>query len=151
MKRVNPRFEWRDIFLQVIEAYQQVKSTTGSIGSLNYEKALDGSSGGACSKYVKPSMSDFIGDVELAARAALSTNEELRFFYDHYVPVDAGRPSILTNAAAQREQASHYGETAVAEVPNNALNLAVMEKVGRVLQAKGIFPLGSYFRARDVR
>ena len=129
---------WRSVFCDVIEEYQHIKSITGTLSAINYEVALDGSSGGSrCSKVVRPSLSDFVCDVETAARRALSNNKQhLKFFLQYYVAGEPTRFSLETNAEAQKAQSQRFAEMVIPSVEQGDMNNEVMAKVGRIFLAR---------------
>jgi hypothetical protein len=82
------------------------------------------------SKLIKVLPSDFICDVELAARAALN-REEHRFFKLVYLDKD---PDLTTDAPLFAE-----------------MKRQVQEKVGKMLQTRGIHPIHKYMTTKDLR
>lgn len=128
--KIDQHQRWRSIFAAVIEEYQDLKSRVGHTVSFDYEQIgmAAGGGGGRCTKIVAPNVSDFICDVELAARRVLNPSE-FGFFQHFYIGL--ADPNTIPH--------------------KSALNMAVMEKVGRILQARHIYPARQYFRPRDVR
>jgi hypothetical protein len=120
--QANTYVDWQQVFKEVMEHYVDAKSSTGSMKSLNYENALEGSVSGANTKVVKPSLSDFVCDVELAVRRVLSYNELVALF-EHVYDGTPETPEI------ERLQ----------------------QKVGRIFDERNIHPVGVYFKAKDVR
>jgi len=95
------------------------KGTVQAVGKSNFNNKL-----------IKVLPSDFICDVELAARAALS-KEEYRFFKLVYLDKDQ---DLTTDAPL-------FADT----------KRAVQEKVGRMLQTRGIYPIHRYLQTKDLR
>ena len=86
--RTNSRHEWINAFIAVMEQYREPRQTQGSVGALDYERAGNSTGGARCSKIVRPSVLDFLCDVELAAHRALSNDQEattlFNVFYRNY-------------------------------------------------------------------
>lgn len=77
---------WRLNFDAIITIFQERKVANGTIHCMDYEKAIDGSGSANNPNHLTPSMSDFIADVELAARRVLKDNERLlEMFFRVYV------------------------------------------------------------------
>jgi hypothetical protein len=120
-----------EAFNAVIPVWQETMAASGGLDAMNYGKREGGfASNTACSAVVRPSKSDFVCDIEIAARRSLEV-AELRWFKKFYK--DA------------------YGQ--IDEVPEHMaeLDLAMREKLGARLLRVKIAPLGRYFQARDVR
>jgi len=120
-------------FETVISNYQESASASGSIQAVNYEQNEGGKAtyiGRSC--VVTPSRSDFIADVELNVRRALSPLEHRHFkdWYQSLAVVVSDRPAMCANTAF--------------------LDNRVREKLGaRFIQVK-MFPLTIYRASVDV-
>lgn len=128
------RASWRQAFDAVIERYTHVKSTHGTNGTQKVidPRRLEQPSGTLRShKLVQPSLSDFLCDVELAAKWALSEVQMLIF-----------RQCFM--------EFTHDPERVKEEYMT-----PIKENLGRVLKARKIYPLGNnefgYFKIKDVR
>lgn len=131
-KKLSKQEMWRMAFREVIDQYQEAKAADGGIGALNYEGAIGSSTGknnggGTRMRTVMVSLSDFICDVELAAQRVLNPKEQ-GFWLAYYV-----------------------GLADDSEIPNNETKDSIKLKVGKMLIARGIYPLGQYFRPVDCR
>jgi hypothetical protein len=85
---------WKLEFDDIIEKYQSVKVTNGSIGCMDYEQVMSGIDGGNTMNIVTPNSSDFIADVELAARHALRNDPNLWTKFEHFYIWQAGDPDL---------------------------------------------------------
>lgn len=120
------RASWRQAFDAVIEQYTDIKSTHGTNRAIDPE-TLDESRSQRSPKFVKPSRSDFIADVELAANDSLNEVEFFIFrqcFMEFTHNPDNVKEPYMTS---------------------------IKEKLGRVLGARRIYPVSVYFKGRDVR
>jgi len=82
--QTNSRHEWINAFIAVMEQYREPRQTQGSVGALDYERAGNSTGGARCSKIVRPSVLDFLCDVELAAHRALSNDQEAKVLFDFF-------------------------------------------------------------------
>jgi hypothetical protein len=103
-----------------------VKPGSGRVGALDYERATKGVSSGSNPRMVRPSISDFICDVELKLRKALPIRSEYKFIEEHYLNCQD-------------------------DAPRGTVNDSVTEKAGRMFVAVGIYPVHDYFNSRDCR
>jgi hypothetical protein len=75
---------WKSAFQTVIEQYQEIRAANEGAGALNYEKLSNAGGFATCTynpRVVKPTLSDFVCDVEIAARTTLD-KAELKTFRD---------------------------------------------------------------------
>ena len=113
-KAVKAKSALQRVFWSVFNAYRE--SVPGTIKSVNPGK---GGGGNSCATgHVKPNRSDFLADVEKAARAVLCSTQYRRFL------VMAG----------------------MRQVPNNERDVVIMEKCGAEFFRRNIHPLSDYFR-----
>ncbi len=115
---------WQRIFDTVIRKYIEVKMTHGTHKALNYAHT---SSGGGNPYIVRPSLSDFICDVEIKARKALSASEWAMF------------------------SALYVEQTSDPLLCSNELPLGIKTKLGRAFDACHIYPINLYMRGKDLR
>jgi hypothetical protein len=112
-RQLKSQFQWHGTFWSVFGAFRETDH--GTIRALQ----IDRSGKGSTSLFnVKASRSDFIADVETAARSVLSRVEYRRF-----------------------EQMKN-----MREVPVDIPHLSIMEKCGAEFFRRGIYPLSEYFR-----
>jgi hypothetical protein len=119
----------KQIFESSMDHYMEVKKTHGSIQTLDYRHAAEKVDGNRSSRLVTPDPSDFLCDVELAAKRALSQRPDLysqfrAVYIDQIISVD--------------------------EIDRDDLAI-ITEQVARVLVEKRIYPLPAYFRPKDLR
>lgn len=90
-----------------------------------------GSLGGTSSGSVSPSLSDFICDVELAAKAVLESEEYAHFVLFH---LEQSLPaSLITDS-------DHY----------RRMDRNVIRKAGREFERRRIYPLSIYNKAQEI-
>lgn len=125
MSTWDKRLYWRSVFDKVIPQYLEVKSWLGSHQAINYEKALDGSKGsGVAVGVVRVTPIDFVADVELAAKAALS-DPEFALFRAEFIDGEGSIPPQIKDI--------------------------IREKVGRMLRTRRIYPVRHYMKSVDTR
>lgn len=129
-KVITHRDSWRSAFDVVIPTFMEIKQSHGHLGAIDYSKALEATGGGASKGIVRVSISDFLCEVEIAARRAL-TAEEYDFFKTVYV-----------NAAETVPMHPELYKT---------IDNTVREKVGKMLISREIYPLADYMKSKDVR
>ena len=115
----NPATQWRYVFTRVIEIYSEAKQKSGRCSQFHYENSQQRPRN---SPFIRPSMVDFIADVEIAARCVL-TPVELVLFANRFAHlIDRPIPERITK---------HIEET-----------------LGQEFISRGIFPLNQYFSPR---
>lgn len=137
--RDNARF-YRSVFRRVLSVYDEVKSIQGTMSCAGFYAKLGSGAGsmGHSSRVVRVSDSDFICDVELAARRALAGDEnELFYFQSVYIDKDE---------RFDRDVRGTLSEERMKQLVHN-----VQAKVGKILSDRGIYPLQNYKKARDLR
>ena len=121
------RASWRQAFDSVIDIYVSVKSTHGSNRNIDYQK-LEQTKGNSSHKIVRPSPSDFICDVELAAAKTLNEVELIIFrqcFMEFTHDPDTVKEKYMTS---------------------------IKEKLGLIFMEKlKIYPTSSYFKGKYIR
>lgn len=135
-KQIKEKVEPKEAFQAiVVEMYLEQKRSHGSVGCMDYERALTATGGGGANpRIVRPTISDFICDVEIAARRAL-TQSEYAVFQRLYVFQDWATGEL-------EAEEKHYGLKVVH---------AIRTKVGELLISRSIYPASRYFRAKDTR
>jgi len=130
-RRRNNKKYWRYVFRKVISRYEEVKETRGTVSAPNIYDAVGNYSPGSLTfnpRVVRVNSSDFIADVELAAKRALENSPaELALFRAVYINGQQPSPS--------EEQSPFFQE----------LKHSAQEKIGRYLRMAKIFPLSRYF------
>lgn len=107
----------------------EIKKSHGTTPSMDYAAAGERVDGNSTTKLVRPNLSDFLSDVELAAKRALKTRPDLfaqfqAVYIDQVISVDAlDRESLAT----------------------------ITEQVARILVEKRIYPIRGYFAVKDLR
>jgi hypothetical protein len=117
--------DWKRAFDETIEFYQEAKSTLGLIPAIDYANHPAATGGPSAGGYMKPTVVEYVADVELAARRVLSPELHLVFkalFVTSFEPVD-------------------YRSTAVEEI---------RVRVGRELERVGIHPAPRYFKQKHI-
>ena len=129
MNKATDRLFLRQAFKSVMEVYSEVKATCGTTPTLDYSVLANRMliTGTPNPRVVRPSMSDFICDVELKTKSVLSAKE-----YGWFV-------DIFVNKALPEMTCSV-----------NQLH-KIQEKVGGVLVSARIHPIEQYFMAKDMR
>jgi hypothetical protein len=84
---------------------------------------------------VKPCRSDFIADVELTAKAALSEKEHLWFRLLNIDGMGFGQQLKVIRRSPDFKKFEH----------------SIQERLGRAFLSRGIYPVADYFRPHDVR
>lgn len=115
---------WLNVFRRVITLYDDYKAT-GNAPNTGHSDGI-----------ITMSPSDFICDVEVAAGRVL-TGPELSFFNFVYKAKDQ---NFIDNLVQQIGQTRY-----------NSVKKRVQLKVGRILEARGVFPTAEYFRPVDCR
>jgi hypothetical protein len=119
----------KQAFQAVIEQYMEIKSVNGTSSCSGFYRGLtkEGGRTGLNPRVVQAGPSEFIADVELAARRALSTDISLHIlFFEEFV---LGQATGMSTEDRER----------------------IEQAVGRMLIARRIFPVEMYFRACDLR
>lgn len=116
---LSSKRSWQKAFTTVIDLYLETKATNGVSKAIDYTRMGNGSGGTFNPRIVRPTKSDFICDVELIVKRALSL-EELASFRDIYI-------------------LGHKG--ADVEVRDN-----IEQKVGKMLTDREVYPFHKYFR-----
>jgi hypothetical protein len=135
-------------FEEIVCRYQECVAASGGIGCINYGKGAEAgkSTHSGSSQTVKPSDSDFICDVEIAARRCLES-AELSYFNLYYkscaVVVE---PKDVDCLKEHIESFPDKYQEAVASIDNR-----VRLKLGSRLLANGIHPYNEYIQSVDVR
>lgn len=131
-KQLSSREIWRAAFFSVITAYQETKSVVGSTGAIDYAQAVldPGTNLQSVDGHCKPSLSDFLCDVELAAKKALN-EEDYKFFVKYFVNANL---EDFPNNERLRDQAK-----------------TVAENCGRRFIAHKIYPVKSYMQSKVVK
>jgi hypothetical protein len=140
-------------FETVISSYQEAISVSGTMSAVNFE--MNGAGKATHTKnscLVKPSVSDFLADVEISARRSLD-EMELVYFKSSYQSTNV----VIANRMEQKEHghdrflAAHlesYSHDAREHI--KALDARVRENLGARLVEVGIFPLNKYRAPVDV-
>jgi hypothetical protein len=137
MKRKRKQLYWRSVFRRVLAKYEVIHLQYTATPSMNYERALDPTTIGKIPVgVVKPSTCDFVADVELAAKRALSAVEYV-FFQQMYLERNEKYQERLLNKWG-KDKLLRYQET-------------VEEKVGRMFVSRRIYPMYRYFALKDLR
>jgi hypothetical protein len=137
--RRNKKEFWRSVFRKVMSYYDELKSSHGTNSCEGFYKALsrEGTNGGKFNpRVVRATPSDFICDLELAARRVL-TKEEHRFFKLVYLQKDAEIIGLLEDKSPDNKF--------------NKLKHTVQEKMGLAFKARGMYPIAKYLRPKDLR
>jgi hypothetical protein len=135
-------------FESAICRYQESVASSGVLGAIQYHKgAEDGkATNTGSSQTIKPSTSDFIADIEIAARRSLDTGEHAywtMFYKSCQVVVEPKDTGCL------KEHIESFPEKyreAVASLDNR-----MRRKLGSRLIAVGIVPINKYLKSVDVR
>lgn len=110
-----------------MDFFTETKMTHGTNAAIDYERALGGAKGPQnCTNVVRPSISDFISDVEVAARRALS------------------KPLFKRFRAVYVDQLLFEDELTAEEKE------AIEQKVGKTLKHRKIYPMSIYFKGKRV-
>ena len=119
------RRRWRKIFREVIARYNATRSKYTHVSMESFYAGLqrDAPQSSDNPNIVAPSESDFICDVEIAARRGLRESE-YEYFLDVYVNM--------------------------IEMPKRNMNRRVAAKLGRLFLQRGIYPVDSYFAPSEV-
>lgn len=129
--KLNSREIWSKAFFSVISAYQETKTVIGTSGAIDYSKALlNPSTSLQVVGHIKPSLLDFICDVELTARKALN-DEDFKFFQTYFVHTYL---EDFPNNERLREQAQ-----------------SIAHNVGRKLITNKIHPVKGYMQGKMVK
>lgn len=129
MKTKNLKSLWERAFSDVMEEYQEIKATLGSSSCEGFYNGLarEGGRTAMNTRVVRPSVIDFVADVELAARRALHP-AEFTFFRQYYINGENLQP----------ERVELYDKT-------------VQQKVGKMLIHRRVHPTSNYYKAKDLR
>jgi hypothetical protein len=120
MISLNIRQYWRHVFSVVLDEYKELQSVQGTPSAEQFYKALakEGVKGSRNPKEVLPNVLDFMADVVLAAKSALSVQEYAQF-------------------------KRAYLDT---DIPGANLGLrSLQEKVGMAFLSRRIYPSSLYF------
>jgi|SRR5581483_4923106 len=131
MLKGSKRFYWRSVFDEVMATYVEARWTAGSHQAINYERALEGTGGSHAIGVVKPTLVDFLADVEVCAKVALN-GTEFAFFAD-----------IATGRNPTQEELK---DDKFVDLYNR-----VREKMGRLLIQRHVYPFARYMKAKDTR
>lgn len=114
------------VFYAVLEGYQETKSVMGTSGAIDYSQAvLSPSTANQIAGYVQPSLMDYVADVELTAKKALSESD-FAFFKKYFIDMDL---ADLPSSESFRERSK-----------------SVAENAGRRFLASGLYPMKAYLR-----
>lgn len=143
---------YRHAFGAVISKFQEQLASSGTLGAMQYGKGSDAGKAtytGAMA-VIKPSDSDFICDVELAARRVLDKGE-LAVFNVKYkscaVVVDDTEPEG-SDECFEEHIFSYPEEKRVAV---RRLDNRIREKLGKQLIEVGLYPVEEYRKPVDAR
>jgi hypothetical protein len=134
-----PQNTYTAAFNQIIPIWQEFRhQPAAGLKAVQHEREIGGghASHTGSTAVVRPNISDFIADVELNARRALSFRE-LAHFLAFYRDQDG--------------QLDSNGEPEGLPADMKPLDMSVRTKLGRRMIAVGLHPLGLYFRGVDVR
>lgn len=130
---------WRSVFRRVMTKYDDLRSVQGTNSCTGFYKALEAGfsgGGGRCAGIVQVTPSDFIADVELACRRALSEHEFYMFnllYLEKSEEADAKATEFLGESEAM------------------SMKHRLQEKVGVELFISRIYPVEKYMCSKDVR
>jgi hypothetical protein len=136
--RRNKREFYRSVFRKTISFYDElvVSNGTNSCEGLYKSMNKDGSRIKYNPKIIRATTSDFVCDVEVAAKQTLS-KEEHRFFSLVYIKKDQEICDLLKDKS-----------------PNNKFNKlkqSLQEKLGQAFKVRGLYPMAKYFKSKDLR
>jgi hypothetical protein len=132
----NKKRLWRQAFSKVMERYAELRMSDGSIGAFNYSEPESFNGGSFNSKIVGTSISDYICDVEIAARRALQGDPLL---YSHFKSV------YLSGAYLE------IGNRLKAVEALQMIDERVQLRVGKMFVRRRLHRVGAYFTPKDVR
>jgi hypothetical protein len=134
--RKNKREYWRMVFRKVMARYDEFVATNGTMSCSQFYKNIEGGGGGSGFnlRVVRVTPTDYICDVELAARRAL-TPPEHRFFKLVYLTKD----EEITKLADSEDKKI------------NQQKKAVQERVGLAFITAKLYPTARYFKPKDLR
>lgn len=135
-KRQNKARYWRSVFRRIVCRYDDVRSTYAAWPAMDYESAIDGYGQAATYRGIRPTPADFIADVELAAKRALTPLEWV-FFKNIYIDKNEGYKTILLEV---------WGEDKY-----TGFKHSVQEQVGRMLVQRKIHPFEHYMTSSKYR
>lgn len=130
---MKTRDKFTQAFEAIIPAYQEARNRSGSgLQAMAYHQEVGAGSATytRSTSTVRPCFSDFVADVELAARAALSPSE-LRYFRIYYVENEGQIDEVASK--------------------DRAIDAVVRLKVGQKFLGRKIAPLTEYMKGVDVR
>lgn len=141
-------------FRDTISLYQEKVQGSGLIGCMDY--ATSGNQGGKATNtgrscFISASDSDFICDIEVAARRTLAEAEML-YFKKYYV---SGQVVVLTDADVRDEGKDEFLEGHINKFPEPwrpvvaVIDRVIREKVGRVLIQSALHKYHNYGHGRD--
>ena len=135
-------------FERIISEFQEAKDSSGLLSATDYSKNAEAGKATSTknSQQIQPSVSDFICDVEIAARRSL-TETQLAYFKRHYlsanVVVTVGEDESL------RAHLSTYPESQQLEVL--AFDIEMRQALGKRFVDVELFPYETYMQPVDVR
>lgn len=135
----NKKEFWRSVFRKTMAYYDELRASHGTNSCEGFYKGLarEGTNGGKHNpRVVRTSPSDFICDLELAARRVLS-KEEYRFFKLVYLDKDPEIIELLEDKSPDNKF--------------NKLKQSVQEKMGLAFKVRGLYPVAKYHKPRDLR
>lgn len=122
MHEIKQVVSWKESFDEVIDHYQSLKSSVGGVKGLDYSRS---GGGGNSANMIVVSPSDFICDVELAARRALSDKLYHKFVACYVDCVEEP-------------------DTEDREID------AIRTNAGRIFTEKRIYPVAGYFKPKAI-
>jgi excisionase family DNA binding protein len=137
-------------FRSILSAYQEAGEASGSIKAIDHTEPQGGKADHVSrTSMVRPTTSDLICEVEIAARRCLSSGE-LAYFTLYYKTADVVVNTLPRGAddKALEEHVETFSEKQRPAV--HSLDLRMRNKLGRRFIEIGLSPLSAYLEPRDV-
>ena len=143
------------IFQEIVNIYQEKNESSGDLQAIDYAQGAQSgkASHSSASCIVRPSASDFIADVQIAARNCLAPGE-LAYWSRYY---KTGEVVVVTESDKNEAGCDAWLEAHVMSFPSHlrtavrSLDSKVREKMGRQFEKVDLHPYSKYVTAVDVR